>query len=240
MCKEKNSIVYVYRMTHDYGLNPCCFNESFEPTPELLTLGGCEINIRTWINNNMWLEKGYDVYVMAVAAKESDDNGRFDPDGRTFIPEPEEIGYQGLIYAAKISDVMSRTDYLKSDIGKGRLDVKQYLEPNGCGNEPHGYGNETESKDEPVLLSNEFVYFGGVPYEIPKDRVVQYFNKFRTERDHRGRSYGDPSQPATFTARDELVKLAEEVINENKENPVVNYPYHPWGREVLWNLKGCN
>ena len=33
---KKQTIIYCYRMTHDYGINPCVFTENYDETPRLL------------------------------------------------------------------------------------------------------------------------------------------------------------------------------------------------------------
>ena len=40
---EKQTKVYCYRMTYDYGINPFVFTEDYESTPDLLTEDGCMI-----------------------------------------------------------------------------------------------------------------------------------------------------------------------------------------------------
>ena len=43
---DKQTIFYCYRMTHDYGINPCVFTENYDTTPHLLTEGGCMLQLR--------------------------------------------------------------------------------------------------------------------------------------------------------------------------------------------------
>ena len=43
---KKQTIIYCYRMTHDYGINPCVFTENYDETPRLLTEGGCMLQLR--------------------------------------------------------------------------------------------------------------------------------------------------------------------------------------------------
>ena len=53
---DKQTIIYCYRMTHDYGINPCVFTEEYEATPELLTEGGCMLQLRRNLRKN-WADR---------------------------------------------------------------------------------------------------------------------------------------------------------------------------------------
>ena len=53
---DKQTIIYCYRMTHDYGINPCVFTEEYEATPELLTEGGCMLQLRRNLRKNGQIE----------------------------------------------------------------------------------------------------------------------------------------------------------------------------------------
>ena len=72
---DKQTIFYCYRMTHDYGINPCVFTENYDTTPNLLTEGGCMLQLRRNIKKN-WADKinskSVDAYIMAVAGHSND------------------------------------------------------------------------------------------------------------------------------------------------------------------------
>lgn len=98
-------------MTHDYGINTCAFTEKYEPTPEKGSIRSRE-KIR---------EETADVYLMAIAGH-SRDNGKTREKRGAFI-SPK---YQHLIFVAKISDVISRTDYLTDPLSVGWQDALAY------------------------------------------------------------------------------------------------------------------
>ena len=50
---DKQTIFYCYRMTHDYGINPCVFTENYDTTPHLLTEGGCMLQLRRNIKKKL-------------------------------------------------------------------------------------------------------------------------------------------------------------------------------------------
>ena len=120
----KKIVIYCYRMTHDYGINTCAFTEKYEPTPDLMTEGGCMSRIRKGIykeQREKIREETADAYLMAIAGH-SRDNGKTREKRGAFI-SPK---YQHLIFVAKISDVISRTDYLTGPLSVGWQDALAY------------------------------------------------------------------------------------------------------------------
>ena len=45
---KKQTIVYCYRMTHDYGINPCVFTENYDKT--LRRTGLIKLIIMKWMH----------------------------------------------------------------------------------------------------------------------------------------------------------------------------------------------
>ncbi len=91
-------------MTHDYGINPCVFTENYDTTPNLLTEGGCMLQLRRNIKKN-WADKinskSVDAYIMAVAGHSNDGKKWRDDQGMFITPK-----YNHLIFVAKISETV--------------------------------------------------------------------------------------------------------------------------------------
>lgn len=98
---KKQTIVYCYRMTHDYGINPCVFTENYDKTPQLLSEGGCMQQLRRNIKKN-WADKinnnEVDAYIMAIAGNSKDGQQWKDDQGTFITPK-----YNHLIFVAKNS-----------------------------------------------------------------------------------------------------------------------------------------
>lgn len=146
MDEKKRSIVYAYRMTHDYGINPCCFNGSFEPTPELLTLGGCKPTMQNTIckkYRSLLENKDIDIYIIAIAGHSKDRGCKKDKNGISLITS----NYEALMYVAKVSNAITRKEYLQNQKYNDRADAILY--------------RSAKEKNPPaILLSNDFVYYG--------------------------------------------------------------------------------
>lgn len=201
---EKPTIIYCYRMTHDYGINPCVFTEDYEPTPHLLTEGGCMTKIRRGIYNE-WAAKlhedAVDIYLLAIAGH-SNDGGRYKDKHGSFI-SPK---YQHLMFVAKISDVISRKEYLESELSKGRLDALAYYK---------WWDNQGVDDNEKVLLSHKFSYYGGEPREIPEE-ILKFFPKGVGHRKWDTEVNKDYLAPL-------LMMINDSLSGENH----INQPYHP-------------
>ena len=202
MCKENKSIVYLYRMTHDYGNNPCCFNESIEPTPELLTLGGCKKRIQGTIYRNyrdLLENNGIDIYIMAIAG-EPRDHGREDKNGIGLITS----NYEALMYVAKISSAMTRDEYWQNPKYSDRKDAIWYRE---------------HEKEEPlpVLLSDNFVYYGKNAKAIDQ-KIIDLFPPRQGHRTYDG----------SDKKKEQTALLLSFIKNElNGEGSVMGEPYNP-------------
>ncbi|WP_349651957.1 hypothetical protein [Lactococcus lactis] len=202
---DRKIVIYCYRMTHDYGINPCAFTEKYEPTPDLLTEGGCMSRIRDGIYRE-WREKIReeiaDVYLMAITGH-SRDNGRTRNKRGAFI-SPK---YQHLIFVAKISDVISRTDYLTGPLSLGRQDALAYKKwwPN------HGIDDS-----EYVLVSKKFSYFGKNPKEI-SDEVLEFFPK----------GIGHRKWEVSRANKDLLAPLISTIKGNLSEINHIEETYHP-------------
>ncbi|CCI62916.1 hypothetical protein predicted by Glimmer/Critica [Streptococcus dysgalactiae subsp. equisimilis AC-2713] len=164
---DKQTIIYCYRMTHDYGINPCVFTEKYEATPELLTEGGCMLQLRRNLRKN-WADRinsgEVDAYVMAVAGH-SHDGGKWRDDQGLFI-SPK---YNHLVFVAKISKVDSIRNYLKSDSSINRRDAytyNYYID--------HEWWNP-KTMNDPIIISERFKYFGKSPLELPKN-ILDFFS----------------------------------------------------------------
>lgn len=220
---KKQTIIYCYRMTHDYGINPCVFTENYESTPELLTEGGCMIQLRRNLRKN-WAEKinsgEVDAYVMAVAGH-SHDCGKWRDDEGSFI-SPK---YNHLIFVAKITKVDSIRNYLKSDCSKNRCDTYAY-----------NYYIDHEwwspkTVDDPIIISEKFKYFGKSPLELPKN-ILDFFPMGK-----RARLNGKPfprwnPKNGFYNSSDRHNDVEELLIfitdTIGSQNTIVDMPYHPF------------
>lgn len=220
---EKQTIIYCYRMTHDYGINPCVFTEGYEATPELLTEGGCMIQLRRNLRKN-WTEKinsgEIDAYVMAVAGH-SHDGGKWRDEQGAFI-SPK---YNHLVFVAKISKIDSIRNYLKSDSSNNRRDAYTY-----------NYYIDHEwwspkTVDDPIIISEKFKYFGKSPLELPKN-ILGFF-----PMGNRARLAGKPfprwnAKNGFYNSNErtddveELLEFISEILGD--ENQIVDLPYHPF------------
>lgn len=165
---EKEVIIYCYRMTHDYGINPCVFTQHYQATPHLLTEGGCMKAIRLNVNKH-WVHKirngEVDAYMMAVAGYSDDCGRKCDEEGKGFITPHRNR----LVFVAKICDVISRGEYLASDVSKNRRDAYTYHW------EMDRYDLwDSKVLQEPMILSKQFRYFGRSAVELPNE-IVELF-----------------------------------------------------------------
>lgn len=210
-------------MTHDYGINPCVFTEGYEATPELLTEGGCMIQLRRNLRKN-WAEKinsgEVDAYVMAVAGH-SQDGGKWRDDQGLFI-SPK---YNHLVFVAKITKVDSIRNYLKSGSSINRRDAftyNYYID--------HEWWNP-KTVNDPIIISEKFKYFGKSPLELPKN-ILAFF-----PMGSRARLVGKPfprwnSKNGFYNSKErpedtqELLRFIIELLGE--ENEIVDLPYHPF------------
>ena len=180
MDKKKRSIVYAYRMTHDYGLNPCCFNEAFKPTPELLTLGGCKIRMQNTIYKkyrSLLENKNIDIYIIAIAGHSKDRGCKKDKNGINLITS----NYEALMYVAKVSNAITRKEYLQNQKYNDRADAILY--------------HSAKEKNPPaILLSNDFVYYGKNAKTIDR-KIIDLFPK----RGYKIFNSGDKSRAGATT-----------------------------------------
>ena len=157
MSAKKRSIIYLYRMTHDYGINPCCFVKPFKRAPELLTLGGCKKRMQNTIckrYRNLLENKGIDIYIIAIAGHSKDNGREKDRNGINLITS----NYEALMYVAKVSDAITRKEYLDNQKYSNRVDVIQYRLAN-------------EKNPPAILLSEDFVYYGKSAKTIDRNIV---------------------------------------------------------------------
>ncbi|MCS4487987.1 hypothetical protein [Streptococcus sciuri] len=221
---EKEVIIYCYRMTHDYGINPCVFTSDYQGTPDLLTEGGCMKAIRLNLNKH-WVHKirrgEVEAYMMAVAGYSDDCGRKCDKEGRGFITPHRNR----LIFVAKICDVISRGEYLASAVSKNRRDS-------------YTYNWEIERYDlwdskvlqEPMILSKDFRYFGQSALELSAE-IVELFpsgnramlggKRFPIWNAKNGfyRSTERPQETA------ELLEFIQNVFVSTE--PIVDLPYYP-------------
>lgn len=217
----KQTIIYCYRMTHDYGINPCVFTENYESTPNLLTEGGCMLQLRRNIRKN-WASKinsgEVDAYVMAVAGRSHD--GGIPKENRGNLISPK---YNHLMFIAKVTNVTSIREYLKSDQSNNRRDAyayNYYID--------HEWWNP-KTVDDPIIISEKFIYFGKSPMKLPK-QILDFF-----PMGSRARLGGKPfprwnSKNGFYNSdeRPEDVKELLQFISETlKDNQIVDLPYHP-------------
>ncbi|GAB2027493.1 hypothetical protein OfM2_13970 [Lactovum odontotermitis] len=147
-----------------------------------------------------------EIYLMAISGHSND---KYNPNGRSKNKEGEYISpeYEHLMFVAKIDDIKSMKDYLKSDISKGRRDSQ------GCGSIcciPEIGDNEK------VLLSHKFSYYGKEPLKLC-EKALELFPKNRNYRKHivaeKNKEYLAPL----------LAILNTRLAGEN----LVKKPYHP-------------
>lgn len=210
-------------MTHDYGINPCVFTEGYESTPELLTEGGCMIQLRRNLKKN-WADKinsgEIDAYIMAVAGH-SNDGGKWRDEQGSFITPK----YNHLIFVAKITKVDSIRNYLISDCSNHRRDAfayNYYID--------HEWWNP-KTLEDPIIISEKFKYYGKSPLELPK-KILEYFPKGA-----RARLSGKPfprwnakngfyNSKERFEDVEELLGFIEATIGD--KNEIIDMPYHPF------------
>lgn len=218
---KKEILLATYHMTHDYGVNPCCFTKDDKPTPDLLTIGWCAKDIRLCMNKvfNPNKEK-FDFYIAAIAGNTGDNGREFTKDGKRLITED----YESLIYIAKISEVITRIEYLHNPDYTQRKDVNICKLADG------------EEKDPVVLLSNNFIYYGKQAKK--KELLSKDFKSlFRHGQSSRpplystsvnlkgvmtgwnGRQHNEPPKP-------NLREIIMEEFAVGREN-IVNEPYCP-------------
>ncbi|EQC77466.1 hypothetical protein QM407_06775 [Streptococcus parasanguinis] len=228
---DKQTIFYCYRMTHDYGINPCVFTENYDTTPNLLTEGGCMLQLRRNIKKN-WADKinskSVDAYIMAVAGHSNDGKKWRDDQGMFITPK-----YNHLIFVAKISEILTMKEYLLSPKSNNRRDAYTYqwlIEKNGL--------NQSSFMNEIVILADRFNYFGKSPLKIPKE-ILDFF-----PMGERARMNGKPfprwnakngfyNSEERFTDVLELMEFAETILGS--QNKVMDLPYHPFfirGKEL--------
>ena len=221
---KKQTIVYCYRMTHDYGINPCVFTENYDETPRLLTEGGCMLQLRRNIKKN-WADKinnnEVDAYIMAIAGHSKDGQQWKDDQGTFITPK-----YNHLIFVAKISEIMTMGEYLRSPNSENRRDSYTYqwmIEHDGLHN--------TRFMNEAVILADRFRYFGKSPLEIPKE-ILSFF-----PMGSRARLTGKPfprwnAKNGFYNSNDrytdtlELANFAENLLGS--QNKIIDLPYHPF------------
>lgn len=220
---EKQTIIYCYRMTHDYGINPCVFTESYESTPELLTEGGCMVQLRRNLKRN-WADRinsgEVNAYVMAIAGHSNDGNKWRDDQGMFISPK-----YNHLIFVAKITKIDSIRNYLKSDCSNNRRDAyayNYYID--------HEWWSQ-KTIDEPIIISHRFKYFGKSPLEVPSS-ILNFF-----PMGNRARLSGKPfprwnTKNGFYNSNErpndveELLAFITETIGD--KNEIVDLPYHPF------------
>ncbi|MEX2803632.1 hypothetical protein AB3329_00750 [Streptococcus sp. H31] len=219
------TLIYCYRMTHDYGVNPCTFTMDYQSTPELLTEGGCMKAIRANLKKH-WADKiknkEIDAYIMAVAGHSDDGGRKTDVAGKHFI-SPK---YNGLIFTAKITDIMTKTEYLRSPISKNRRDAYNYqweAEQDNLAFSP--------SMQEAVIVSNEFRYFGKSPKVLPQHIVELFPNGSRAMLSGKKMPRWNPKNGLYYS--DERPQETQELLDfikaifQSEEEPVVDLPYYP-------------
>lgn len=218
----KQTIIYCYRMTHDYGINPCVFTEDYEPTIDLLTEGGCMQQLRRNLKKH-WADKinagEVDAYILAVAGH-SNDGGRWrDEQGRFISPK-----YNHLIYLAKITRVESIRDYLQSEVSHHRRDTYtyQYYVDQEWWSAKH--------LDESIIISETFKYFGKSPLEVPRE-ILDYFPMGKRARlvgkpfprwNPKNGFYQSTERPADV---EKLMAFINSTLGNH--NGVLDMPYHP-------------
>lgn len=219
---KRQSIIYCYRMTHDYGINPCVFTEDYRSTPELLTEGGCMIQLRRNIRKN-WAERinsgELDAYIMAIAGH-SHDGGKWRDEQGLFI-SPK---YNHLVFIAKLSKIMTIKDYLQSDLSNNRRDAyayNYYID--------HEWWSPKTVTD-PIIISERFKYFGKSPMVLPR-HILEFFPMGKRARlvgkpfprwNAKNGFYDSLVRPEDT---EELLKFINEILGN--ENEVVDLPYHP-------------
>lgn len=160
---RKNTIIYCYRMTHDYGINPCVFTENYKATPSLLTEGGCMKRIRQNINK-YWKEGinagSIDAYLLAIAGKSNDKSRPKEERGNLITPNRNN-----LVFVAKISNIMRIEEYLDSEISNNRRDRCTYS---------NSIKVEPQKRNEIIILSKKFCYFGKSAIEVPQN-IIELF-----------------------------------------------------------------
>lgn len=195
-------------MTHDYGINPCCFEKDYTPTPNLLTEGGCMSQIRKYLDVDGINSGRVKAYITAIAGQSNDNcykktcphepkNGKKHyKDGNPYI-SPK---YRHLIFAAEITKVMTIEEYLANDDFERRKDYLSYK------------ADPTKNQKENIILSNRFSYFGKDPYKLP-DEIDALFPKGR------GQGY-NKNKYSEYT--DILVNYIEGLL----KNPIINDPFY--------------
>lgn len=229
---EKQTIIYCYRMTHDYGINPCVFTTDYQSTPNLLTEGGCMKAIRLNLKKH-WAQKiktgEVDAYIMAIAGYSDDGGVKKDAAGKTFITPKRNH----LVFVAKITDVVLKGDYLRSDLSKNRRDAYTYQ-----WEVEHWNLHHSPYMQEAVIVSTDFRYFGQAAKELPQN-IVELFpagtramrNGKRIGRWNAKNGFYDSEERPEETA--ELLGVIHEIF-ASEENAVLDLPYYPYyikGRE---------
>lgn len=223
---KKQTIIYCYRMTHDYGTNPCVFTKDYEATPELLTEGGCMLQLRRHLKKN-WAHQinasEIDAYIMAVAGHSKDGKRWRDELGSFITPK-----YNHLIFVAKIMQVDLMRDYLQSEKSHNRLDTC-YIDQ-GCYHQ--------KNLKEAVIISDRFKYFGKSSLELPQN-ILDFFPMGRRTRLN-GKPFGPWNAKNGFYHSSERPEDVAELLYFIKEvlgdkNEVVDMPY----RRLPTGFKSC-
>ena len=140
--QQRSSRLYSYIVTHDKGFAPCVTND-------LLTLACCKPKIRSTARPGDW--------VMGTTSKKK--------------------GSGKLIFLARVNEKLTFADYYRRfREGKRRDVIYQPLGTSGYKQiDTRDHGPEHMQHDlstDAVLLSNEFVYYGGSAIPIPERFAV--------------------------------------------------------------------
>lgn len=203
------STYYFYRMTDDTGNAPCVFEKNYKPTPNLLTLACCKggqirhnkngniVPVKTGLRYSVGerfykhkSEKSEDLFVIGIMVNR-------------------------VVYVAKITNVILMTEYFEKDSNyRNRMDCiydvsdnvmcfengyKWALSRRKCFNRLFHTETEQHYRDELgkyVLLSNNFVYFGGEQKSVTIDEVKDFMPKKQetktyTESQHQIKEFVD-------------------------------------------------
>lgn len=158
----KDIEIYTYKMTHDYGINPCAITDNNTITDNLLTFGDCKEKIRNSIKKfykDKIKDDKADVYIMGVSGKSHDNNIIDKYKNKKLIAEKNKI-----IFIAKITTVTTMGEYLNDEISNGRKDASYYKE-----------NIKNLRMEANFLYSNNFCYYGENAQELP-DKFNYFFS----------------------------------------------------------------
>lgn len=182
------------------------------------------IQLRRNIKKN-WAEKinqkEVDAYIIAIAGHSNDGGTRQDAAGAFISPK-----YNHLVFAAKISEIITKKEYLESDKSFGRRDAYTYqweIEKNNLHNSP--------IMNEAVILSDKFVYFGKNPKELPENILV-FFPMGKRARINAKPYPRWNSKNGFYNFNErledthELLEFINSIIGE--KNEIADLSYHPF------------